>query len=74
MCEACSGTLGPVAEELLGTYARTQGVGPIEKGVVRNGDLQLQERLVLQVAPCPLPWTLPPEGLCLLAPGSGLPG
>ena len=69
VCEACSGMLGPVAEELLGTYARTQGMGPIEKGVVKNGDLQLQERLVLQVTPCSLPWIQSPEGACLLAPG-----
>ena len=54
MCEACSGLLDSVAEELLGTYARTQGMGPIEKGTVRNGQLQLQERLVLQVGCSPV--------------------
>lgn len=53
MSEACSGLLGPVAEELLGTYALTQGMGPIQKGTVQNGQLQLQERLVLQVRTLP---------------------
>ena len=53
MSEACSGLLGPVAEELLGTYALTQGMGPIQKGTVQNGQLQLQERLVLQVRTIP---------------------
>ena len=51
MCEACAGLLGPVADELLATYAKTQGLGPLEKGAVRNGQLQLQERYVLQVRP-----------------------
>ena len=55
MCEACSGLLGPVADELLATYAKTQGLGPLEKGAVRNGQLQLQERYVLQVRPLPAP-------------------
>ena len=50
MCEACTGLLGPVAEELLAAYAKTQGMGPLDKGSVRNGQLQLQERLVLQVS------------------------